>query len=200
MMLRSVVVLPAPLRPTSPTVAPVSTARLSPRRMVTALIVTVMPSMRSTLSLSENGAANLRPCQNVGGRTIGNDFSVIKCHCPLCVALHNLQIVLHEDRGDTALLERRHQRVHDGKLVARTHTASWLVHQQYLRLENDRQRHVEHLASALRQVRHGSRRLIAQPELRQTFVGRGHALATVHRHPEKRPSTGMRRARNQDDA
>ncbi len=48
MMLRMVVVLPAPLRPTSPTVAPVSTARLSPRRMVTALIATVMPSTRST--------------------------------------------------------------------------------------------------------------------------------------------------------
>src|SRR5258705_11730172 len=105
MMLRIVVVLPETLRPTSPTVAPVSTTRFSLRRMVTPVIATVMPSTRSTLVLSENGAANLRACQHVGDRTVGNDFSAIKCHGPLCVALDNLQVVLNEDRGNTALLE-----------------------------------------------------------------------------------------------
>src|SRR6266496_1957652 len=171
MMLRIVVVLPAPLRPTSPTMAPVSIAKRSPRRMLTPLIATEMPSTRSTLVFSENAAANLRACQHIGDRTVGNDFSAIECHGPFCVALHNLQVVLNEDRGDTALLERRHQRIHDRKLVARAHAAGRLVHQQQLRLENDRQRHVEDLASAFRQLRHGSRRLVPQSEPPEELIG-----------------------------
>src|SRR5262249_40469646 len=195
---RSVVVLPAPLRPINPTMGPVSTARLRPRRMVTALIVTVMPSMRSTPLLSSDGAAVLPLRHYTGSRALAVDFSAIDCDDPRRIPLDNLQIVLHEDRGDTALLEHRHQRVHDRELVARTHTAGWFVHQQDLRLEDDGQRHVEHLASAFGQVRHDSSRLIAQPELRENLLSLGHAIAAVHRRPEIETSTGMRGYRNQD--
>src|SRR5262249_38537845 len=192
MMLRIVVVLPAPLRPTSPTMAPVSTTRLSPRRMVTALIATVIPSTRSMLVLAKNGTTDLRACQHIGYRTVGNYFSTVKCDGPHGVALNDLHIVLYENRGDTALLERRHQCIHHGKLVARTHAAGWFVHQQRLRLENDRQHHVENLARTFREVRHGPCCLIAQPESRQDLISLDELLAIVHRGPEIGASTGMR--------
>ena len=171
MMLRNVVVLPAPLRPTSPTMAPVSTVEAQ----------SAQDGDRADRNRDAFDAEHAQSSPRTARRTSGRastsatgpsaiSFAAVKCDGPLRVALDDLHIVLNEDRGDTALLERRHQRIHDGKLVARTHAAGRLVHQQYLRLENDRQRHVEDLAPTFRQARHGPRCLVAQPEPRQDLI------------------------------
>src|SRR5262249_48967994 len=113
MMLRNVVVLPAPLRPTSATMVLRSTARLRPRRMVTALIATVSSSTRSMLFLAEDGAADVAAREHVCHRAVGYDPAAVECHGALRITLDDLHVVLHENRGDMARRERRRQRVHD---------------------------------------------------------------------------------------
>src|SRR6187402_424432 len=92
------VVLPAPLRPTRPTMAPSGTTRLRPRSASTFWMLTwsdstcsIRPSLHQ--QLAGDVAAHVLARQGYAGRAVGNDAAGVEGDHPAGVALDDVHVV-----------------------------------------------------------------------------------------------------------
>src|SRR6185312_9221359 len=112
---RRSVVLPAPLRPISPHISPSLTTSVAPRRIGMAPIDALRLETLSTgcspgSNTLEPGAADqflhLRIVQRLAGRSVGDDGAVVERKHPVGKTADDFHIVLLEQHGDLAALER----------------------------------------------------------------------------------------------
>ena len=175
MMVRSVVVLPAPLRPTRQTSsrAPTSSvdlaqdlARLDGRRRALdaehargACVARVgggaaRPAVSGARPMTVATTCSSPP--DTVGRAVGEHPALVQGHDAVRVGEHDVHVVLDLDDGlDAGLPRRRHQRLHDGGLVAGAHAAGRLVEQDDLGAQGEGAGHVEQLLVALRERARG---------------------------------------------
>src|SRR5215813_3804096 len=94
--LLSVVVLPAPLRPTSATRPSRGTVRETPRSTSAPAIATRTPCITKLSCMAEHRLAHARIGQHHGRLPIGDDEPLIEHQNAPAVALHDVHVVLHE--------------------------------------------------------------------------------------------------------
>src|SRR6185312_4173151 len=113
MTARRSVVFPAPLRPISPHISPSFTASEASRMIGIGPIETWRPS---TLSMGASGGLHpdagdqllhARLAERLGRRAVGDDGAVVEGEHALRELSHDLHVVLDEQHGDLAALERR---------------------------------------------------------------------------------------------
>src|SRR4029079_8569612 len=127
MIERNVVVLPAPLRPTSTTSSPVPTSREMPRRMRLGWMST---GSLSSASMALGGADMARShlahqrgddlvvVEDVAGRAIGEHAPALERHDPARILRDEVHVVLdQDDRLHARALGCLHERAHDAVLV-----------------------------------------------------------------------------------
>src|SRR6185503_18131637 len=142
MTVRMRLVLPAPLRPTRPTMLPGASSREKPRSAWTEAMVTWTASI---FSMRSSRAAGDVPAHALVGehrrrRSVGEHASAVERHHALGVAGHDLHVVLdEEDRGARAgrriarlsprllAAQGAHDRVHHRKFLLHAHAAGRLV-------------------------------------------------------------------------
>src|SRR4051812_38821676 len=177
------VLLPAPLRPMRPTMAPEGTSSDTPRRICTAEMETLRFSTLSTLAYDV--ALYFRVGQRDRRRRIGDDAAVIEGEHALREAAHHLHVVLDEKDGRAFGAHRREDHLHDAELLAARDAARGLVEQQDARLRDHRQRDVKQLAHAAGQHLRIAIAIGGQAEAlqdpRRRFLGR----YTVTRHERR---------------
>src|SRR5260221_5793503 len=109
------VVLPAPLRPIRPTIAPPGTSSDTSRRMRIAAIETLRFSTLST------GTYDIAPDLGVGERRVrrgvGDDAPVVEGEHALREAAHDLHVVLDEHHGRAFGARRVEHHLHDAELL-----------------------------------------------------------------------------------
>src|SRR5918996_1757122 len=191
--LLSVVVLPAPLRPTRPTSPPAGTSSVMFRKMTNPRIVTWSPSTHSMSNVAEHGLAHLGIGQHLVGRAVGDHPARVEDEDAPAIALDDLHVVLHEDGGDVALLENAHERVHDLELVLDAHATGGLVHEQELRLEGEGEGDVQELAATLRQLVDLAPGVRCEAEALEDVVRLVEPLPPVERLPEGGAPAGLGR-------
>src|SRR5215510_15255641 len=178
MMVRSVVVLPAPLRPTRHTTSRSRTSSDTRRRMWLAWMNT---SMRSTASMSglpspapHNHVNHPRVGLDLRRRGVGQHLALVQRDDAVGVAEYDVHVVLDLDDGtEPHTLRGAHEDVHHRMLVRRAHPARGLVEQDDLRPERERRGHVEELLVALGQLARERVRLVVEIEQRgnlESFV------------------------------
>src|SRR5271154_2307352 len=118
---RSSVVLPAPLRPMSPHISPVSMARLAPRMIGIGPIETSRPDTLSMAALPPRprpADEQLDPGIGEGdGRgPVGDHGAVVEGEHAVGIALDDLHVVLDEQHREPAAPQRRHYDLHDAEL------------------------------------------------------------------------------------
>src|SRR5215471_7665627 len=134
MIVRSNVVLPAPLRPMSPANSSASTSRSTSRRMATGPMDTDTPSSLSMRRLlTDHIAAHILHAQHGLRRTIADDAALIECHHTAGKARDDVHVVLDENHPYAGIPCRTHDHVHDSELLVRRDAAGRLVQQQQLR-------------------------------------------------------------------
>src|SRR6202521_2552981 len=118
MIVRSKVVLPAPLRPISPANSPASTCRPTSRRMPTGPIDTDTQSSRSMRCLLANDiAAHFLHAEHNLRRTIANDGAVVESHHAASKACNDIHIVLDKNHFHAGIARRIHHHAHDSELL-----------------------------------------------------------------------------------
>src|SRR5216117_394155 len=127
MMDRSVVVLPAPFRPTSPTMPPAGISRESERRIESPPSLTSRPRRLSMLRPSQERPPHRGVGEDGVGRPGGDDLALVEREHPLGVALDDLHVVLDEDRGHARPLHPQEQRVYHRLLFPRADAFRRLV-------------------------------------------------------------------------
>src|SRR6516225_8404818 len=133
--LLSVVVLPAPLRPTSATSPPAGTVKERPRNICAPSIATRTPSSRSVSSMTEHRSPHVGIGEHGGRPAVGDDQALIEHQHALAVAEHHVHVVFDEHRRDPAAAQGADERVHYRELVFGAHPCGRLVHQQEPRPE-----------------------------------------------------------------
>src|SRR5262245_14651180 len=121
MMVRNVVDLPAPLRPTRHTSSPAPTCSDTRRRMALPSISTTRSLTLSTRrSLADHGLDDDRVGEELVGRKIGENPTFRQCDDAVRVRGHQVHIVLDQDDGlDTGRAGGAHQGLHDGVFLGR---------------------------------------------------------------------------------
>src|SRR3984893_2279266 len=152
MIVRRVVDLPAPLRPTRHTTSPSFTSRDTWRRMWLDWMKT---STASTLSTRTSPSSRAAPDHRVdharvgadrGGRRVGEHPALVERDDAVRVAEHDVHVVLDlDDRAQADAPGRGHQDLHHRVLVGGAHPAGRLVQQDDLGTERERGGHVEQL-------------------------------------------------------
>src|SRR5919108_3597676 len=138
MIVRSVVVLPAPLRPTRQTTSRGPTSSETRRKiwlasMNTSTSATLSTPSRRLRSAADHDVHHLLIAPDLGRRRVGDDPALVERHDAVGVAEDDVHVVLDLDDGLEAHPPRRpDQDLHDGRLVARAHPAGRLVEQDDL--------------------------------------------------------------------
>src|SRR5213593_740731 len=172
MIVRRVVVFPAPFRPTRQTTSGGPTPSDTDRKMWLAWMNT---STASTVSI---GRPSPRPgapaddrvddasvCLDRGRRAVGEHATLVEGDDPVGVAEDDVHVVLDlNDRLDADPLRGGDERLHDRRLIRRAHAGRRLVEQDDLRPQRECRRDVEELLVTLRQVPGGHVPLPAQAE------------------------------------
>src|SRR5436309_10140982 len=178
MIVRSRVVLPAPLRPMSPANSPASTSRSTSRRMATGPMDTDTPSSRSMRRLLANDiAAHVLHAEHSLRRTIANDAAVVEGHHAAGKARDDIHVVLDENHPHAGIPRGTHYHVHDSELLVCRDAAGRLVQQQQLRAAGERHGDIEQLADTFGQRSGHSRRIRLELEPCQRRVGRRSRIA-----------------------
>src|SRR6516225_1006398 len=138
MMVRTVVVLPAPLRPISAALAPAFNAKLTLRKTGAPSIATLMFSRLNIASYSDDMLADFRIGQNLRRRADLLNFSHALDSDAIGIALHHVHVVLDKDRGYLLPRKRPGQDVHDAEFLGRGDTGGRLVHEQKSGFERER--------------------------------------------------------------
>src|SRR5215470_692337 len=159
MMVRKVVVLPAPLRPSSTVMAPSGTAKSTPCRMWYCPIWVCTPCSSNSGSAmarapgryTQIGLLYDRRGNHLGRSTIGHQASVVQDDDAVGEASHHVHFVLDQQNRFVALgFQRLDQVEHDRHVVDR-HTSRRLVEHEYVRFERHHDRHLELALVAVRQ-------------------------------------------------
>src|SRR3954468_9770445 len=125
MIARIRLVLPAPLRPTRPTMLPAGTSSEKPRSASTEAIVTCSAFTLSISSLrARDVAAHVAVAEHLCRRAVGKHAAAIEGDDPRGVARHDVHVVLDEQhRGARLAGDGTHDRVHERKLLLGAHAA-----------------------------------------------------------------------------
>src|SRR5215210_92681 len=152
MIERSVVVLPAPLRPMTQTTSPAATVSDTPCRMW----LRPYQALRSRTSsialnrLAEIDAPHLLVRADVVGSALGEEPSVMQHQDAVRDAHDELHAVLDEDH--CALLVEPEDQVHHGARLLRAHAGGRLVEEQKARVAGERHRDLEAALVAVGEV------------------------------------------------
>src|SRR5213593_3689918 len=160
MIVRRVVVFPAPFRPTRQTTSRGPTLSDTDRKMWLAWMNT---STASTVSMARPSPRPGAPADDRvddapvgldrGRRAVGEHAPLVEGDDPVGVAEDDVHVVLDLDnRLDADPPGGRDERLHDRRLVRRAHAGRRLVEQDDLRPQRERRCHVEELLVPLRQV------------------------------------------------
>src|SRR2546428_12475907 len=155
MMVRSVVVLPAPLRPTRQTTSRARTSRETRLRMWLSWMKTSRSWTVSMLVPAppddhvDHAGVGLDGC----GRGVGQHLALVQRDDPVRIAEDDVHVVLDLDDGAKPdPLGRAHQDLHDGVLVGRADAARRLVEQDDLGAQSEGRGDIEELLVSLRQL------------------------------------------------
>src|SRR3954469_21747206 len=152
MMARSVVVLPAPLRPMTQTASPAATVSDTPCRMW----LRPYQALRSRTSsialdrLAEIDAPHLLVRADVVGRALGEEPAVVQHQDAVRDAHDELHPVL--DKDHRALLVEPEDQVHHGAGLLRAHAGGRLVEEEKPRVAGEGHRDLEAALVAVGQV------------------------------------------------
>src|ERR1700720_2348748 len=124
MMVRRVVDLPGPLRPTRHTTSPSRTSSETRRRMWLDWMKTSIASTlstgasRSPRAPADHGVHHARIGADGGGRRVGEHPALVERDDAVRVAEHDVHVVLDlDDRLEPHAPGRAHQDLHDGRLL-----------------------------------------------------------------------------------
>src|SRR3954471_12732442 len=194
MIARSVVVLPAPLRPMTQTASPAATVSDTPCRMW----LRPYQALRSRTSsialdrLPEIDAPHLLVRADVVGRALGEEPSVMQDEDAVRDAHDELHAVLDEDHG--ALLVEPEDQVHHGARLLRAHAGGRLVEEEKPRVAGERDGDLEAALVAVGEVLD---RVVApggEADRREELLGARDEVAVVlARRPDV--ETGLHRLR-----
>src|SRR6266487_3834828 len=165
MMVRSVVVFPAPLRPTRQTT---SRARTSMETRLRIWLSWMKTSRSATASIlvtppPDDHVDHALVGLDGRGRGIGQHLALVEGDDPVRVAEDDVHVVLDLDDGAKAdPLGRLDQDVHDHVLVGRADAARRLVEEDDLRTQGEGRSHVEQLLVSLGQLAREGMRLVAE--------------------------------------
>src|SRR5262245_17114320 len=159
MMVRSVVVLPAPLRPSRTVMAPAGTAKSTPCKMwywpmwvCTPLSVSsgsamaAAPGRNAEVGFLHDGRADHLP-----RRTVRDQAPIVEHDDAVGETAHHLHLVLDQENGLVALSLQRLDQVEDHRYVADRHARRRLIEHEHVRLERHHDRHLELAFVAMRQ-------------------------------------------------
>src|SRR5262245_5040624 len=159
MIVRSVVVLPDPLRPTRQTTSRGPTSSETRRRM---WLVWMNTSRSARVSISrsapdgpaaDHGVDNPLIGQDRRGRGVGQHLALVEGDDAVRIRKDDVHVVLDLDDGaESDAPGRRNQGLHDGRLVRRADARRRLVEQDDLGLQGEGRGHVEELLVALWQM------------------------------------------------
>src|SRR6187402_3642235 len=155
MIVRKVVVLPAPLRPTRQTTSRSPTASETWRRMWLCWMKTSTDDTESTaLALpSDDGVHHVGIGADPGRGGVGQDSTLVERDDAVRVAEDDVHVVLDlDDRAQPDPLRGPDQDLHDRVLVRGAHAAGRLVEQDDLGPQRKGRRDVEELLVPLRQL------------------------------------------------
>src|SRR6185503_17232321 len=110
------VVLPAPLRPMSPTIVPSGTSSDTPRRICMEAIATLRFCTLSTRG-PYHVALHFRVGKRRLRRRIGDDAAVVEGEHALREAAHHLHVVLDEEHGRALRAHCVEHHLHDAELL-----------------------------------------------------------------------------------
>src|SRR5215470_2995528 len=176
MMVRSVVVLPAPLRPTRHTTSRSRTSSDTRRRMWLAWMNTSMSWTASmsracrtwhagTVTAPDDHVDDLGVGLDLRRRGVGQHLALVERDDAVGITEHDVHVVLDLDDGTQPhALGRAHEDLHHRVLVPRAHAAGGLVEEDDLRLEREGRGHVEELLVPLRELARQRVGLVAKIE------------------------------------
>src|SRR5438045_2365396 len=163
------VVLPAPLRPMRPTMAPSGTSSETSRRMCIAAIETLR---FSTLSMvTYDVAPHLRIVEHHLRRSVGDDAAVVESEHALREAAHHFHVVLDEEDSRPFGARRVEHHLHDAELLVGGNPAGWLIEQQHARLRHHGEGDVEQLPRSTREHLRVAVAVGGEPEALEQVLG-----------------------------
>src|SRR6516225_11899943 len=196
MMVRTVVVLPAPLRPISAALAPAFNSKLTLRKTGAPSSATLIFSRLSIASYSDYVLADFRIGQNLRRRTDLLNFSHAPDGNPIGIAFHHVHVVLDKDRSDLLPCKRTRKEIHDAEFLGRGDTGGRLVHEQEPGFERKRKRDIDELALSFGQFsRLAARKFPNRHEIEQALHLR--RLRQTGESPQTRRSSVQRSGRDQ---
>src|SRR5450432_2879053 len=185
------VVLPAPLRPTRPTMRPLPTASVRPRSATTESMATWSDSTCSMGWLfhlehqfAGDVAAHVMVGEDGGGQAVGDDPAGIERDHPARVALDDVHVVLDEEESHRVAAERGHDGVHHAEFLLGRDAARRLVEHEQARRAGERHRDVEELPHAARQLGDAASAMLAEAKALEQRVGARDRLWPARRLPE----------------
>src|SRR6266850_2854310 len=183
--LLSVVVLPAPLRPTSATRPPRGTTSETPRSTSAPWMATLRPArFNMTSDMAQHCSAHFGIGEHGGGLALGDNQSLVENQNALAVAEHDLHVVLDEDSRDPAAAEHAEERIHHLEFVLGADTSCRFIHEEQARPQRHRQRDVKQLPAAFGQLADAALGVWIEAKLRQYLQ----ALVGPYRALERLPN------------
>src|SRR5437667_1288820 len=171
MIVLSVVVLPAPLRPTRHTTSRAPTSSETDRRMWLAWTKTSTSARVSIAGSVRPGPAADHGVDHPPVRLdrrrcgVGQHLALVERDDAIGVGEHDVHVVFHlDDRPEPDPPRGRDQRLHDRRLVRGAHPRCRLVEEDDLRSQGECGRHVEELLVSLRQLPRQRVTLVAEAE------------------------------------
>src|SRR2546425_5335062 len=172
MIVLRVCVWPEPLRPTRQMTSRAPTSSDTWRRMwlvwmktSTSATVSIARRSRRPGPAADHGVDHPLVGQNRRRRGVGQHFALVERDDAVRVREDDVHVVLHLDDGsEPDPLRRRHQGLHDRRLVRGADPRRRLVEEDDLRLQRERGSHVEELLVTLRQVSGRHVALVAEAE------------------------------------
>src|SRR5437016_1779664 len=172
MMLSIVVVLPAPLRPTSTTASPSRTLSDTPLRTWAAPRNVLIRSSSSMVLRSQKIGGDLFVVPDLVGGAVGQDRALVHGDDAGAVSEDHVHVVLDDDGGDSPGPDHGGNDVHDGRFLAGADTAGGLVQEEELGAERVGHGDVQQLALTLAEPARHHPGLAGQAEL----LEHGHSL------------------------
>src|SRR2546423_1505542 len=165
----TILVLPAPLRPTRTTDSLSPTSR-EPCRRICARPRYVLMACSSSMGGPEHCVLHRLVAADLLGAASGENHALVHDHDPIRVLEDDVHVVLDDHGGDPLRPDDRADHVHDRRLLAGADAAGRLVEEQELRLERVGDGHVEQLPLSLRDAARQLLRLQVEAELPEDVV------------------------------
>src|SRR5450755_750648 len=168
MMLRSVVVLPAPLRPTRVTISPSPTSKSTPRTIWLSSYQALSPRTLSMLA-AQVGVDDALVAAHFGVAAFNEDRAALHHRDAVAKLGDDAQIVF--DEHDRSLRRDGPDQRGDPADIFPPHPRGGLIEQQHLRILGDRDTQFERTLVTVRKLRGEQRRLRGQADFREDRRG-----------------------------